>query len=418
MLASICLPTYNRADLLDYALDNLAALKDCGRPLEIVISDSGSDDRTPEVVAAHAARNPLIRAFRMPENRGAPANWLNALRQARGELMLYVADDDALILDNLFQHLDRIERERDLVAIFADWIAWDDQAGRELHRHYTGLEEHTAFEPSAPLDLVNFMLNRFYPPEIGIYRREALLRAHSFHGRTLPYYRNMMLLARQGRIAFDPLPFYREHRVLKDRFQRNYWTNMAMQFQMIGDELRLSLEEMVLLAVQDAGAGYLPANQGAVVMENIQRILHARLGLEVERARSRKDWIMAVELRRRHMLWHGPGSDDDTKRDVLQIVMPAAFQAVQQTYRSMPDAHGLSLRGFESGRIGEFFTQYFPDTPLLHPGEANGSALVVHRDERTLAQDNAAGDPAAVMVVERLLDLYRITTAKVDLAGF
>ena len=123
-LISICLPTYNRADLLDDALERLGALKDCGRPVEIVISDSGSDDRTPEVVAAHGARNPLIRAFKMPENRGAVANWLNALWQAEGEFMVYLADDDSLLFDNLFHHFDTMKRERDVVAIFADWIAW------------------------------------------------------------------------------------------------------------------------------------------------------------------------------------------------------------------------------------------------------------------------------------------------------
>ena len=41
------------------------------------------------VVAAHQARNPLIQGHRLPENRGAIANWLNALRQAKGEFMAY-----------------------------------------------------------------------------------------------------------------------------------------------------------------------------------------------------------------------------------------------------------------------------------------------------------------------------------------
>ncbi|MGH6742048.1 MAG: glycosyltransferase family 2 protein, partial [Bradyrhizobium sp.] len=105
-LISICLPTYNRADLLDFALDNLAPLKDCGRPVEIVISDSGSTDNTSQVIEAHLARNPLLRAYRIPDNRGAPANWLNALWRTRGEFMVYVADDDSLIFDGLFHHIE------------------------------------------------------------------------------------------------------------------------------------------------------------------------------------------------------------------------------------------------------------------------------------------------------------------------
>jgi hypothetical protein len=241
-----------------------------------------------------------------------------------------------------------------------------------------------------------------------------------FHGRSVPHYTNMYRLSRLGRIAFDPLPFYREHRVLKDRFQRTEWINMAMQFHMIGDELRLGLEEMVLMAMQDAGATHITDEQAQIVRQSIERILHSRIQLEVERACGRKDWITAVELRRRYVLWHGPGSEAETRRDVLQIVIPAALQAVGQTCRSLSGAAGISLRGFESGQIAEFFARHFPDAPILAPGaHVNGnSALIVHRDERTLAQDASVGDPAEVLVLERLLDLYRVTQARIDLKGF
>ena len=82
----------------------------------------------------------------------------------------------------------------------------------------------------------------------------------------------------------------------------------------------------------------------------------------------------------------------------------------------MPSTTGLSFRGFESSRITEFFSDYYPDTPFLPAGEPN--SLIVHRDEASLAQDPTAGDPATVLVLERLLDLYRITKAKIDLKGF
>src|SRR5687768_16092261 len=122
---SICIPTYNRADILDDCLDKLVPLKDCGKTVEIVLSDNGSTDRTADVIAAHGAKNPLLKSHRLPENRGAPANWLNALHKAEGEFMLYLADDDGLIIDGLMTHVERLEQERDLVAIYADWIAWD-----------------------------------------------------------------------------------------------------------------------------------------------------------------------------------------------------------------------------------------------------------------------------------------------------
>jgi hypothetical protein len=335
--------------------------------------------------------------------------------------MLYLADDDSLILENLLHHVETLNKEPDVVAIYADWIAWDDNAGREIHRHFGGLSEPISFGSKAPLDLINFMLKRTLPPEVAVYRREALLRAHSFHAWSLPFYLTMYRLSRLGRITFDPLPFYREHRILKDRFQRTHWANIDMQLQLIGEELRLAFEEAVLMGLQDAGASRLSDEQAAIVRQSIDRILHGRIGLEVERACGRKDWIMAVELRRRYVLWHGPGTDEDTHRDALRIIIPAALQAVQQTYRSLSEPAGVSFRGFESAQINEFFSRYFPDTPILAPdAKPNGGTdpLILHRDERTLAQDASVDDPAKVMIMERLLDQYRVTTARIDLNGF
>jgi hypothetical protein len=420
-LLSICIPTFNRAELLDYCLTNLAPLKDCGRPIEIVISDNGSTDRTQDVIDAHRGRIGGLRSYRFPENQGPAPNWLNALRKAEGEFITYLADDDSVIVDGLFHHVERLEKEKDLVAIYADWIAWDDQAGREFRRHYDGLSEFISFGPGAPLELVNFMLNRFYPPEIGIYRRGALLRAYDFSGRTLPYYMRMYRLSRLGRVAFDPQPFYREHRNLKDRFKRSHWMNMEAQFQLTGDELRLALEAILLMAVQDAGAAELSPELARVAQTSIDRILHSRIGLEVERACGRSDWISAVELKRRHALWYGPGSDQDIARDARMIVIPAALQAVQKTFRSLTDVSGVSLRGFESGKAAEFLGMYFPDVPVLMPEvgpECRADALILHRDERTLAQDGSVGDPSRVMVLEQQLDLYRIASPRIDLKGF
>jgi glycosyltransferase involved in cell wall biosynthesis len=420
-LLSICIPTYNRAELLDYCLSKLAPLQDCGKPVEIVISDNGSTDRTQEIVEAHRGRLPALRTYRFAENRGPQANWLNALHKAEGEFMVYLADDDSLVIEALLHHIGTLEQQPDLVAIFADWIAWNDETDHEIHRHYEGLTGFTSFGPGSPLELINFMLDRFYPPEIGLYRRGALLRAHGFHGRTMPYYLRMYRLSRMGRVAFDPLPFYREHRILKDRFQRKSWMNIEFQFHMIGDELRLALESMVLMAVQDSGVSYLPSDQAQVVRKSIDRILHSRLRLEAERACARMDWIMAVEFKRRLALWNGPGPDEETRQDAFKIVVPAAFQAVRQTFRSLSGSPGISLRGFETGKIAEFFTNHFPDTPIIAPGthtNGAGAPLIVHRDERTLAADNTVSDPGNVMVLEHQLDLYRIGSAKIDLKGF
>jgi glycosyltransferase involved in cell wall biosynthesis len=416
-LISICIATYNRADILDYCLENLAPLKDCGKSVEIVVSDNGSTDHTQSVIEAHRRRNPSIRPIGFPENRGPAANWLNTVSHGEGEIIVYMADDDSLIVDNLLHHVETMEQDPELVAIYTDWIAWDDRAGSEIHRYFTNLNETVSFDKT-PLQLIDFMLKRFPIPEIGLYRREALLQARRFNARSLPFYMRMYQLSRLGRIAFDPLPFYREHRVLKEPLRRTHWANIDMNYYMVGEELRLSLEEIVLMAVQDAGGTHLPQEQSAFVWQSIERILHSRIRLEADRAGAHKNWIAGVELRRRYVLWHGPGSDEETRQDVLRLVLPAALQAVQLTFTGLSTATGISLRGFETGQIVGFFATHYPDTLILPPNADSATSLVLHRDEQTLSQDTAAGDPAKVMVLERLLDLYRITRSKIDLKGF
>jgi len=419
-LISVCIPTYNRADILDYCLNNLSPLLDCGKAVEVVISDNGSTDHTQDVIDAHCRRNPMIRAYRFPENRGPTANWFNVFSNARGTFVFQVADDDSVIAENVLHHVQTMEQQPDLVAIFADWIAWDDKEGCEIHRYFANFQEPVSFSPTNSLELANFMLERFLMPETGIFRRDALLQARLFHGRSLAFYLRMYQLSRLGRIAFDPLPFYREHRVLHGGLQRTHWMNMNQSFHMIGDELRLSLEEMVLMALQDAGITHLPSEQAAFVWQSIERILHSRLRLEADRAGANKNWIGAVELRRRYTLWHGPGPDEETRQDVLRLVLPAALQAVQLAFQSLSNAVGISLRGFESNQAAVFFAIQYPATPILAPGaSATGDGvLVLHRDEQTLAQDPEPGDPSRLLVLQRLMDLYRITRTNVDLAGF
>ncbi len=90
---SICIPTYNRAALLDHCLEQLDGLPVDGS-IEIVVSDNASTDETADVLAAHSARAPHLRAHRLVQNQGLWGNRMNVLRRATGEVVTFLADDD------------------------------------------------------------------------------------------------------------------------------------------------------------------------------------------------------------------------------------------------------------------------------------------------------------------------------------
>ena len=88
---SIVMPTRNRAQLLQYALQS--ALDQPQADLEIVVSDNDSRDDTPAV--AHRFGDRRIRYVRTPETLAMPDSWEFALAHATGDYVTFLCDDDA-----------------------------------------------------------------------------------------------------------------------------------------------------------------------------------------------------------------------------------------------------------------------------------------------------------------------------------
>lgn len=63
-LVSILIPARNEAANIAEALD--CALASTGVPVEVIVMDDGSTDATPEIVRAHAARDPRVRPMTAP----------------------------------------------------------------------------------------------------------------------------------------------------------------------------------------------------------------------------------------------------------------------------------------------------------------------------------------------------------------
>jgi glycosyltransferase involved in cell wall biosynthesis len=416
---SVCIHTFNRADLLDDTLERLRDLERVDTSFEVVVSDNLSTDHTAQVIEKHQRAMPYLRHCVLGRVAPIYPALVNALRNARGSYVVYLADDDSLIPEPLWDYVERMEREPDLTAIYADWMAYDDAQKRELHRYFQ-FREPATFGPENPVGLATFMLEHVVYPEAAVFRRAALLQCDCHARRGLyPYYLWAYRLSRVGRVAFELTPYYREHRILQSRFQRTSWANMAMRFQLIGDEFRNQLETLVLLAIQDVGATHVAGEQALTARRLIDRHLNSRLMLEVTRAVADKDWLLAVELRRRMVLWSGPGSQEDVRRDALAITFPAALQAIQETSRTLSDVSGVRLEGFKTRQVHDFFGLHYPDLTLLESPDAasrdgNARPLVVRKHGSPPVEDAASGYELSL---DRLLDMYRINAAPIDLAA-
>jgi glycosyltransferase involved in cell wall biosynthesis len=95
---SVVIPTYNRAEFIDAALDSVYAQEDAPWPIEIVVVDDGSDDDTRDVLQRHLHR---IRYHRI-DHSGLPAVARNVgVAAARGELVAFLDSDDLWMPDKL-----------------------------------------------------------------------------------------------------------------------------------------------------------------------------------------------------------------------------------------------------------------------------------------------------------------------------
>ncbi len=419
-LLSICIPTYNRAALLDYCLEHLHGFERFGMPFEVVVSDNASTDRTVDVLRAHGREMPSLRYFVQPELVHNGSNYFNAVRHARGEIVVYLADDDSLVLEPLVEHVRRMEREPDLAAIYTDWIAYDDEHERELHRYYH-FSESACFGADNPLALLEFLLQQVLLPEVGVFRRQALLQAEYYGARGgYPAFHVTYRLSRLGRVAFELLPFYREHRMLKPQFASRTSINMERRLHLIGDEFRNHLETVALWAFQDSGMAIPSDEQKVAVRALIDRFLEARIPLEISRSLQEGNWILAAELRRRIVLWRGPGSAEDQRRDVLSIVLPAALQAVYSIYDGLSDVSGLCPVGFRTNSIHEFFHRHYPEVNMLaadacQTAGPDGHPLVLFRDDRAAGESPIGGPPFEYSLwLNRLMINYHVNTATPD----
>jgi glycosyltransferase involved in cell wall biosynthesis len=116
---SVILPTYNRAHLLNDALDSIAA--QTYRDYEVIIIDDGSDDQTRELVAR---RKESIRYHWQP-NQGVAEARNHALRLTHSEFVAFLDSDDLWEPTFLEQAVQRLRQHPDEALVYTDFVSTD-----------------------------------------------------------------------------------------------------------------------------------------------------------------------------------------------------------------------------------------------------------------------------------------------------
>ncbi len=113
MIATIVIPTRDKAPLLAQTLDALRGLEPLPEPWEIVVVDDGSADETPDCLAAAAAGGGLpLRVVRHERGLGRAAARNRGAQEASGRWVLFLDDDIVAPSDLLRAHLELIGGRR------------------------------------------------------------------------------------------------------------------------------------------------------------------------------------------------------------------------------------------------------------------------------------------------------------------
>ncbi|MCU0549072.1 MAG: glycosyltransferase family 2 protein [Leptolyngbya sp. Prado105] len=116
---SVCIPTYNRAHLLPYAIDSVFAqtISDW----ELIVCDDGSKDATPEVLSRYP--DSRIRYIRHSRNVGKSNNMRSGFEIAAGTYFIKFDDDDRLTPKFLEKTSEILDRNSEIDFVGTDhWI--------------------------------------------------------------------------------------------------------------------------------------------------------------------------------------------------------------------------------------------------------------------------------------------------------
>ncbi|MCB2082264.1 MAG: glycosyltransferase family 2 protein [Rickettsiales bacterium] len=379
-LLSICIPTYNRADMLAYCLENLRTFDDENIEYEIVVVDHASSDHTPQVIEEAKAKWPNIRSYRQNKQVGLMEQCAAAHRLTRGIYTVCVADDDKLIADKVVAYVREMEAHPKISVTYATWYAYDD-AQEKINDTYFHVPARTVFQLSRRLELFDFITRAMAYPEICIYRTDCMHKM--FFSRHEGGYHSFFFayeLLKQGDVVFQPEPFYLEIITTKPQFNRPTRVNAEMTTTYL-DKFRAGLELLLSRMLKDMGQQKIPDNLRNTMHEILLKYTLNQLGMGFTKAMIDGDFLAASEYTQRMFLWRDSHLQN-TKQIGDFLYLRAAVQASVWLYESMSWLKTFYLIGFEKPDDVKTIIARLNETIPVDSGD--GNAILNHPEPETI----------------------------------
>jgi len=133
---SVIMAVHNEERFLAEAVESVLAQD--YTDFEVIVSDDGSTDRTPEIAHSLELRAPeRIRVIRSERNQGKPFALNRALAIRRGQLISWLDGDDVMLPGKLARQVAVLDAHPDAAGCSHDADVFDSDSGRPLGRFST-----------------------------------------------------------------------------------------------------------------------------------------------------------------------------------------------------------------------------------------------------------------------------------------
>ena len=185
---AVVIPAFNHAAYLAAAIDSVLAQDYAD--IDLLVIDDGSTDDTPRVLERYGSK---LRWYSRA-NRGQSSTLNEGWTKTRGDLLLYLGDDDVLLPGAVAAAVATMEADASLVGVYGDYLIIDDQS-RTLRR-----------VRMPDVDLPHMLRDFMTPPAAGAVVRRSVWQAVGGWDESLrqvpdrDFYQRAMLLGRMARL--------------------------------------------------------------------------------------------------------------------------------------------------------------------------------------------------------------------------
>ena len=279
---SVLVPCWNAESRIEQALASVLEVRDV--PLECIVVDDGSTDRTPELVAAAAARDERIVSIRLEENGGVSNARNIGLERVRSTWLTLLDADDRFLPGGL-ELMARHALATDAPAVIGQQIWWD--GARRWRTAFYDIPDIR--QPGRKSLAVNPGLLYFVSPHAKLFHR-SLWDGLRFSGRVLgdqPWIIRALLRAGDG---IDVLgdTVYEWYRPPRSAGGTSI-TAMSRSSARRGVEAAGVASEAFAFVAAEAGERLTPAGRDAVLGRYVERLLWSDLGAHLGVALGRRD---------------------------------------------------------------------------------------------------------------------------------